>query len=79
MTTATIAATADNYLELLGHMSPFVVLQHAANIANRLQELNYYPDGDDFYWMEKPYKFPEFWVPAINGTLDEDELEPIED
>jgi hypothetical protein len=79
MATITIVADTENFMMLLEHMSPFVVLKHGANIASRLQELNYYPDGDDYYWMEKPYKFPEFWIPAINGTLHEDDLEIIED
>lgn len=74
-----VVANADNYLELMSKMSPFVVLAHACNIAGRLNDLRYYVDGDDFYWMEKPHKFPEFWVAAINGTLEENDFEEEEE
>lgn len=75
----TVVATKDNYLELMSIMSPFVVLAHARNIAGRLDDLRYYVDSDDFYWMEKPHKFPEFWVAAINGTLEENDFEEEEE
>ena len=74
-----VVATKDNYLELISIMSPFVVLAHARNIAGHLNDLRYYVDGDDFYWMEKPHKFPEFWVAAINGTLEENDFEEEEE
>lgn len=70
-----VVANESNYLDLLRIMSPFVVLQHASNIASRLRDLRYYADGDDGYWMEKPHKFPEFWIPAINGTLEDSDFE----
>lgn len=74
-TTDTVIATVDNYLEILGKMPAVKALQLASQLVHRLHELNYYPAGDDGYWLEKPHKFPEFWIPAINGTLDEDALE----
>jgi hypothetical protein len=30
---------------------------------------------NDGYWLEKPRKYPEYWIPALNGTLDESYLE----
>jgi len=74
-----VVATEENYLEILNSMSPLLALAYARNIASRLSELRYYPDGDDCYWMEKPHKFPEFWVHAINGTLDDTEFEEEEE
>ena len=66
--TKEVKATPENYLELLEALSVREALQLARNIANRLQELNL---GDDNYWLEKPHKFPDLWVPALNGTLDD--------
>lgn len=66
-------ATEDNYLQLLGAMNSFTALTLARDITVRLDELGI--DGDGGYWLEKPHKFPEYWIPAINGTLDEDDLE----
>lgn len=74
-----VVATKDNYLDLLSNMSPFVALAHACNIASHLRDINYYVDGDDLYWMEKPHKFPEFWVAAINGTLEDSDFEEEEE
>jgi hypothetical protein len=64
-----ITATEDNFVELLGGLSPFTALELARSIASKLRQED--ADADDGYWLEKPWKFPEFWVPAINGTLEE--------
>jgi hypothetical protein len=66
--TKEVKATPENYLELMSALSVEKALQLACSIANRLQELNL---DDDNYWLEKPHKFPEYWVPALNGTLDD--------
>lgn len=71
--TTNIVANESNFIEIMGKMSPFVVLALAKNITSRLDDLAI--DGDDGYWLEKPYKFPEYWIPAINGTLEDDDLE----
>lgn len=63
-----VKATPDNYLELMGALSVEKALQLACSIANRLQALNL---DDDNYWLEKPWKFPEYWVAALNGTLED--------
>lgn len=66
--TKEVKATPENYLELIDALSVREALELASHIANRLQELNL---DDDSYWLEKPHKFPEYWVPALNGTLEE--------
>jgi hypothetical protein len=66
--TKEVKATPENYLELLEALSVREVLELASNILTRLIELNL---ADESYWLEKPYKFPEYWVPALNGTLDD--------
>lgn len=72
-----VVADESNYLEILSTMDTFVALNLARSIDSRLEELLL--DGDGGYWLEKPWKFPHYWIPAINGTLEEDELEPYEE
>lgn len=69
-------ATPDNYLELMDALSVREALDLARGIASRLRELHH---DDDGYWLEKPWKFPHYWVPALNGTLEDADLEPEED
>lgn len=69
-------ATPDNYLELMDALSVHEALDLARGIARRLRELRH---DDDGYWLEKPWKFPHYWVPALNGTLDDDYLEHADD
>lgn len=72
MSEATLA-TPDNYLELMDALSVREVLNLARDITSRLNQL--YEDNDG-YWLEKPWKFPHYWVPALNGTLEDDDLDP---
>jgi hypothetical protein len=41
--------------------------------------LNQLYEENDGYWLEKPWKFPHYWVPALNGTLEDDDLDPEEE
>jgi hypothetical protein len=66
--TKEVRATQENYLELIEALSVGKVLELASNILTRLIELNL---ADESYWLEKPHKFPEYWIPALNGTLDD--------
>ena len=66
-------ATPSNFVELMEGMSVMEVLTRASEIHARLTELDI--DGDGGYWLEKPWKFPEYWVPALNGTILEADLE----
>jgi hypothetical protein len=68
-TTQQTLATEDNFVELLGGLSPFTALELARSIASKLRQEA--ADDDDGYWLEKPWKFAEYWVPAINGTLED--------
>jgi hypothetical protein len=70
-----VKATPENYLELMDALSVREVLGLASAITGRLVELKIENDG---YWLEKPSKFSEYWIPALNGTLDESYLE-VED
>jgi hypothetical protein len=72
-TTVNRVADEDNYLEILSTMNSLNALAFARDIIFRLEELNI--DGDNGYWLEKPHKFPEYWIPALNGTLDETDFE----
>jgi hypothetical protein len=71
-----VKATPENYLELIEALSVQEALNLASSINFRLRELH---EEDDGYWMEKPWKFPHYWIPALNGTLEEDYLEPEEE
>ena len=71
MSEATLA-TPDNYLELMDALSVREVLNLARDITSRLNQLH---EDNDGYWLEKPWKFPNYWVPALNGTLEDDYLE----
>jgi hypothetical protein len=66
--TKEVKATPENYLELMDALSAREVLNLASAIARRLIELNLLDDAD---WLEKPSKFSEYWIPALNGTLDD--------
>lgn len=74
--TTEVKATPANYLELMDALSAGEVLQLARAILTRLLELNLV---DDAYWLEKPHKFAEYWVPALNGTLDDYFYDPEEE
>jgi hypothetical protein len=74
--TKEVKATPENYLELIEALSVGEVLELASRILTRLLELNL---GDDSYWLEKPWKFPEYWIPALNGTLEDYFYYPDED
>lgn len=63
-----VKATPENYLELIEALSAREVLNLASAIARRLIELNLLDDVD---WLEKPSKFSEYWIPALNGTLED--------
>ena len=71
-----VKATPENYLELLDSLSAGEALNLASHILTRLLELNL---GDDSYWLEKPWKFPEYWIPALNGTLEDYFYDPEEE
>jgi hypothetical protein len=70
--TKEVRATPENYLELMDALSVREILELASAITIRLVELKIENDG---YWLEKPRKYPEYWIPALNGTLDESYLE----
>ena len=74
--TEEVKATQENYLELLEALSVREALEVASGITNRLADLKVDNDG---YWLEKPWKFPEYWVPALNGVIDDSDLEPEEE
>ncbi len=74
--TKEVKATPENYLELLDALSVREALGLARSIQFRLRELH---EADDDYWLEKPHKFPHYWIPALNGTLEDDDLEPEEE
>lgn len=76
MQTAALVATPENFIQIMDGLNAYDALNYAQSIQRRLEDLNI--DGDRGYWMEKPWKFPEYWVPALNGTLDEDDLESAE-
>ena len=70
METKEVIATPDNYLEILDSKAPKEVLELVCGIAYelKLRDLGYYSDNpSELYWCEKPWKFPEFWIPALNG------------
>lgn len=74
--TKEVKATPENYLELMNALSAGEVLHLARAVLARLLELKLV---DDAYWLEKPHKFPHYWIPALNGTLEDDDLEPEEE
>lgn len=71
-----VEATPENYLELMEALSSQEALNLARSIIFRLKELH---EDDDTYWMEKPWKFPEYWVPALNGTLEDFDFDYLEE
>ena len=62
-----ITATKDNYLDVLDSLSAMETLELAETIFTAYD--NSYTKFDS-YVLEKPWKFPEVYVPALNGELD---------
>lgn len=60
-------ATEDNYLDILDSMNCMEALELVHGIMFAFeQEYQTF----DIYALEKPWKFPEIYVPALNGELD---------
>lgn len=62
-----LTATEDNYLDILDSMNCMETLGliHGIMYAFELEHETF-----DIYALEKPWKFPEIYVPALNGELD---------
>ena len=60
-----------NYLEYLDTLSAKEVLEIVRTIVSWADETNSSYRGELDYIFEKPHKFPEIFVPAINGDIDE--------
>ena len=60
-------ATEENYLDILDSMTCMETLELIAEI------ISYFEDDHekfDTYILEKPHKYPEIYVPALNGELE---------
>ncbi len=66
-----------NYLEHLDTLPTGEVLELASVIAEWSHDLGIAYKNELSYIFEKPHKFPEIWVPAINGDLMEFDEEKI--
>lgn len=67
METKEVTATPENYLDLLDSKTPAEVLNLVATIHGELRlHGGFEEDVAELYWCEKPWKYPEFWIPAIN-------------
>jgi hypothetical protein len=65
------AINETNYLEYLDTLSAMGVLEIVSTIVSWADETHSSYRGELDYIFEKPHKFPEIFVPAINGDLPE--------
>ena len=68
METKEVIATPANYLDLLDSKTAKEVLDLVADLHGELRlHGGYAGDVAELYWCEKPWKYPEFWIPALNN------------
>lgn len=60
-------ATEENYLDILDSMTCMETLELVHGIMFAFEQDH---ETFDIYALEKPWKFPEIYVPALNGELD---------
>lgn len=60
-------ATEGNYLEILDTLNCMETLELVAEIMFYFEDEH---ETFDRYMLEKPHKFPEVYVPALNGELE---------
>ena len=60
-------ATEENYRDILDSMNCMQTLELVAEIISYFEDDH---ENFDTYILEKPHKYPEVYVPALNGELE---------